>query len=156
MPEWVRRRLEELQVPGGLVGGPFGSSLGTRDYLPIGIPVIRGVNLAGPGRFDPSDLVFVSEAKANELCRNIALPGDLVFTQRGTLGQVGIVPDATYDKYVVSQSQMRLRVDPTVADPVYVYYVFRSREMRETIEAHAITSGVPHINLGILAKLTIP
>lgn len=148
-------RVRDLAVPGGLVGGPFGSSLGTKDYVPSGVPVIRGQNLASDKLFDSTEFVYVSEGKARDLSRNIAIPGDIVFTQRGTLGQVGLVAD-TFPRYVISQSQMRLRVDETKADPRFVYYWFRTRQMKEMIEARAITTGVPHINLGILADLPIP
>ncbi|HEX5200074.1 restriction endonuclease subunit S [Paractinoplanes rhizophilus] len=154
MADWRTGTLRDVAAPRGLVGGPFGSSLGGKDYVPSGVPVIRGVNLASHGYFDSSELVFVTPAKARKLSANQALPGDVVFTQRGTLGQVGIVP-AEYDNYVVSQSQMRLRVDPVKADPRFVYYQFRSRAMVDTIRNSAITTGVPHINLGILAALPI-
>jgi type I restriction enzyme S subunit len=149
--------LVEVALPKGLIGGPFGSSLGKKDYVSSGIPVIRGQNLAGPGRFSLDDLVFVTEAKAaSELARNLAEPGDVIFTQRGTLGQVGVVPKQPYTKYVISQSQMRLRVDPDKADATYIYYCFLDAGMRDTIRSHAITTGVPHINLGILAELRVP
>jgi type I restriction enzyme S subunit len=149
--------LAEVALPKGLIGGPFGSSLGRKDYVASGIPVIRGQNLGGPNRFSLGDLVFVTEAKAaSELARNLAAPGDVIFTQRGTLGQVGVVPAGPYLTYVISQSQMRLRVDPGKADAAYVYYCFRDARMQETIRSHAITTGVPHINLGVLAELRIP
>jgi type I restriction enzyme S subunit len=149
--------LREFAVPGGLVGGPFGSKLVSTDYVPEGVPVIRGQNLASPGYFDASEFVFVSEEKVErDLSRNLAEPGDVVFTQRGTLGQVGIVPDAPFPRYVISQSQMRMRVDRRVAEPRYIYYCFRDPRMVQMIQARAITTGVPHINLGILAELPIP
>jgi type I restriction enzyme S subunit len=149
--------LRELAVDKGLVGGPFGSSLGSKDYEAVGVPVIRGQNLASSGYFDPSEFVFVSEEKVDsQLARNVALPGDVVFTQRGTLGQVGIVPTEPYSRYVISQSQMRIRVDRHLAEPVYVYYCFRDPRMLAKIEAMAITTGVPHINLGILGDLLVP
>ena len=149
--------LADLATTRGLVGGPFGSSLGKKDYVASGVPVIRGQNLSGVGRFNDSDFVYVTPEKARgELSRNLALPGDVVFTQRGTLGQVGVVPTGLHDLYVVSQSQMRLRVDPIKADPLYIYYCFRSPEMLELIESRAIVTGVPHINLAILAELPIP
>jgi type I restriction enzyme S subunit len=50
---------------------------------------------------------------------------------------------------------MGLGVDPADADPRLVYYQFRSRAMVDTIRNCAITTGVPHINLGILADLPI-
>jgi type I restriction enzyme S subunit len=147
--------LGAVQIPGGLVGGPFGSNLGRKDYRPAGIPVIRGANLSSLGRFDASEFVYVSPDKARELIRNSAIPGDVVFTQRGTLGQVGIVPEQPHNSYVISQSQMRLRCDPKVADPRFMYYLFRSPAMVRKLESLAVTTGVPHINLGTLAGVDL-
>ena len=99
-----------------LVGGPFGSDLGTADYVPTGVPVIRGQNLSN-GKFVGGEFVFVSEEKADKLKSNLARPGDLVFTQRGNAvlqgGQVAIVPDKPFERYLVSQSQMKLTPDQT-------------------------------------------
>jgi type I restriction enzyme S subunit len=39
---------------------------------------------------------------------------------------------------------------------VFVYYYFRHPETVQKIKNHAITSGVPHINLGILRRVEIP
>lgn len=154
MADWPTGTLRDVSVPKGLVGGPFGSSLGGRDYVPSGVPVIRGVNLASTALFDSSEFVYVTPRKAyGELARNLAVPGDVVFTQRGTLGQVGVVPPGPHEAYVISQSQMRVRVDPARADPRFVYYQFRSPALVEAIRNSAITTGVPHINLGILAAL---
>lgn len=152
---WLRAKVRELATDRGLVGGPFGSSLGRKDYLPFGVPVIRGTNLSGTSSFSPEDFVYVSEAKADELRRNLAIPGDLVLTQRGTLGQVGVVPEHPHSRYVISQSQMRLRCETSTAAPRFLYYVFRSAWMVEQILSRAITTGVPHINLGILGDLQL-
>lgn len=152
---WRRVQVRELSIDRGLVGGPFGSSLGRKDYRLSGVPVIRGTNLAGASLFSPKDFVYVSEAKADDLGRNLAIPGDLVITQRGTLGQVGIVPERPFARYVVSQSQMRLRPDTAKVDSRFLYYVFRSSQMVEQILSRAITTGVPHINLSILGDLEI-
>lgn len=154
-PTWPTRKLAELAVPGGLTGGPFGSSLGRDDYVSDGVPVIRGTNLGSDGRFTSADFVYVTEEKADFLSRNTALPGDLVFTQRGTLGQVGIVPEGPFPRFVISQSQMRLRVDARVADARFLLAVFRTQEMLHTIRSRAITTGVPHINLGILGGIEV-
>lgn len=152
---WPRVQVRELSIDRGLVGGPFGSSLGRKDYRPSGVPVIRGTNLAGTGSFSPEEFVYVSETKADELGRNLAIPDDLVFTQRGTLGQVGIVPERPFARYVISQSQMRLRCDTSKVDSRFLYFVFRSSLMVEQILSRAITTGVPHINLGILGDLEL-
>lgn len=140
-----------------LIGGPFGSNLVSADYTNEGIPVIRGGNLPMHTRFSYDDLVYVSEKKADKLTQNSAFPGDLVFTQRGTLGQVGLIPtDSPYPRFIISQSQMKMTVDPAKADPLFLFYYFRLPSTVELIEALAITSGIPHINLDILRKFPVP
>ncbi|MBK8468229.1 MAG: restriction endonuclease subunit S [Actinomycetales bacterium] len=121
-----------------------------------GVPVIRGGNM-GDGPWVGGEFAFVTKEKWEaDLARNSASPGDLVFTQRGTLGQVAIVPNHDPVTYVVSQSQMRLRVDPNKADPRYVYYACRSASFRQQIADREIATGVPHINLSILGDLVVP
>lgn len=140
----------------GLAGGPFGSRLVTADYLSAGVPVIRGQNMGA--RWVGGDFVFVSEAKAESLSANTARPGDLVFTQRGTLGQVSIVPEVPYDRYVISQSQMKVTVNIDAVDVVFLYYLFSGDAQQDYIRQNAIQTGVPHTNLGILrdTRILIP
>ncbi|WP_375406160.1 restriction endonuclease subunit S [uncultured Amnibacterium sp.] len=109
------------------------------------------------GRYITGGFTFVSEDKLQrDLGRNTARPGDIIFTQRGTLGQVALVPKGEYETFVVSQSQMRLRVDPVVADARYIYYASTTDDFLRQITERAISTGVPHINLGILAELEVP
>lgn len=148
--------LGKVAVPRGLVGGPFGSSLVSKDYVDDGVPVIRGSNL-GHGKWIGGEFAYVTPEKfERDLARNSAIAGDLVFTQRGTLGQVALVPSGLADQLVVSQSQMRLRVDPTRFDAHYIYYACTDPAFVRTLSDRAIRTGVPHINLGILAELSVP
>lgn len=118
--------------------------------------MIRGTNL-GFGRALGGKYVYVSEDKVrSHLSRNITEPGDLVFTQRGTLGQVALVPNDDYPVYVISQSQMRLRVNPLIASTDYLYYACSSEQFLKQIDDNAISTGVPHINLGIISRLSVP
>ena len=152
--------LEAIKAPSrySMVGGPFGSKLVSRDYRPDGVPVIRGGNLASEGRFSCEDFVFVTEEKVTaDLFGNLAFPGDIVVTQRGTLGQVGLIPNSSpYRRFVVSQSQMKLTVDASKADPLFVYYGLKSPIGQHEIQSRAITAGVPHINLSLFQQLRLP
>lgn len=154
------RRLEELAAdkPYALVGGPFGSKLTSEDYVEEGIPVIRGTNLTGGRYITESDFVFVTDEKVRlDLFGNLAHPGDLVFTQRGTLGQVAMIPvNAPFKEYVVSQSQMKLSPDHTQVDSRYLYYWFSSRDTVQKLISQNASSGVPHINLTVLRNFQIP
>jgi len=151
--DWVPFQVRDLAIKKGLVGGPFGSSLVSTDYTNTGVPVIRGANLPNSHRFVTGDFVFVSDKKAEELTRNIALPGDIIATQRGTLGQVGIVPEDAWPRYVVSQSQMRLRVNENVALRDFVYLWLDSGPVRADIGSKKSATANPHINLGIFGDL---
>lgn len=125
--------------------GPFGSNLKVNNFQNQGVPVIRGQNLSD---FYVSDenLVFVSPEKASSLSRALANPGEIVVTHRGTLGQVSMIPaNGKYDLYLVSQSQMRLAVDPKRADARFITYWMRSPRGQHTLGSFATQTGVPAI-----------
>lgn len=154
--EWPEVTVAEIAAPvrNALVGGPFGSNLVSRDYVDTGVPVIRGQNMVS--RWVSGEFAFVTKEKADSLAANLASPGDIVFTQRGTLGQVSLVPDSPFRRYLVSQSQMKLTVNRELADPLFLYYVFSSNKQQEYIRQNAIQTGVPHTNLGILRTTPVP
>lgn len=139
-----------------VIGGPFGSKLTQRDYQDDGVPVIRGTNMQG-GRVIDGDFAYVSEEKwSRDFKTNTARPGDIIITQRGTLGQVSTVPlNFKYDKLVVSQSQMAVRVNSKYAHPLFVYYYLTSSSFNEYISSVTIQTGVPHINMGILRNAPV-
>jgi len=156
--DWKEVLLEDLAAPSrnALVGGPFGSDLVSSDYFPTGVPVIRGENLS-LGRWVDGEFVFVTPEKAERLATNTAGPLDIVFTQRGAnhYRQVAVVPPNVKQRFVISQSQMKITVDSQKADPLFVYYLFRSPEQQEYLQRHAIETGVPHTNLSILRKVPL-
>jgi len=158
---WGIARVNEIQAKAkySCVGGPFGSDLTSKHYVEkAGVPVIRGSNLPLDfRRFNDQGFVYVSEKKADSLSKNMAYPGDLVFTQRGTLGQVGLIPDdARYKRYVVSQSQMKLTIDELIVNKEFLYQFFLSGTFLRALDQQTIATGLPHINLGILKSFVLP
>ncbi|MCP4766552.1 MAG: restriction endonuclease subunit S [Gammaproteobacteria bacterium] len=146
--EFLETTLPSLaaNVKNAIVGGPFGSNLVSSDYVETGVPVIRGKNM-GTGKYIGGKYVFVTDEKAGRLNSNTARPKDLVFTQRGTLGQVALVPDEPWSTYIVSQSQMKATIDPKKANVLFLYYYFSSPREIQYILSNAIQTGVPHTNL---------
>jgi len=157
---WPNVKLETIAAnePYSFIGGPFGSNLTTKDYVESGIPVIRGVNLNGGRYLDHSKFVYVSyEKMRKDLSSNLARPGDVVFTQRGTLGQISIIDDnSLYSEYVISQSQMKLTVNQHLANRHFIFYYFSTDEAIEKLKSYTSSSGVPHINLTVLRNFKIP
>ena len=157
--EWSQATLGSIAINQGygLVDGPFGSNLPASLYTDEGVPVIRGSNLAlGTSRFWAHEFVFVSWDTAKRLARSLCRPLDIIFTKKGTLGQTGLVPEGgKYDQYLLSSNQMKLTVDPLVADPLYVYYFVSSPESTEKIIRDSESTGVPKTNVTYLREFPI-
>ena len=150
----VSIRSAASNAPNAIVGGPFGSDLTSADYVYRGVPVVRGTNM-GP-KMIVGPFVFVSASKAAALSANLARPRDVIFTQRGTLGQVSLVPDKPFESYLVSQSQMKVSLDGSRYSHEYVYHYFSSASGQKQILDSSIQTGVPHTNLGICKKYFFP
>lgn len=153
--EWIAATIGEIAASSrnALVGGPFGSNLVSLDYVSEGVPVIRGQNMGT--RWVTGNFVFVTPQKAKTLGANLARPGDIVLTQRGTLGQVSIVPATSFSCYLVSQSQMKATLNRKIADPLFFYYVLSPSEHQDYVRQNAIQTGVSHTNLGILRSTPV-
>jgi len=158
--EWMDTTVNEIAdpSPNALVTGPFGSKISSRFFQTSGVPVIRESNLSADvtHRLIEENLAFLSAEKANEFVRNTAFSGDLVFTCWGTIGQVGLIDErASYCQYVISNKQMKLKPDPSIANSLFLYYLFSGPEMLGTIQGQAIGSSVPGFNLGQLGSLRL-
>ena len=138
--------------------GPFGSKITKDNYVNWGIPVVRGVNLAR-GIFVDDDFVFITTDKADEIMSASVEPGDLIFTHRGTIGQVSMIPrKPRFDRYVIGSSQLKTRLDKSKTIPEFYYYWFQSTKGQQSILANASTVGVPGIAtpLTSIRKLKVP
>lgn len=97
--------------------------------------------------------MFVSAEKAAEFQRSVVERGDLVFTCWGTINQVGLIDaSSAYPRYIVSNKQMKLSVDPKKADSLFLYYIFSGPDKQAEILDNGIGSSVPGFNLGQLKK----
>ena len=136
----------------GFVDGPFGSNLPSSCYKHKGIPVIRGCNLSiGKFRYIDQGYCFVDNIVLDKLSRSTARKFDIIFTKKGTIGQIGIIPkNALYNLYLLSSNQMRLRVDISKADPYFVYYYLTQKIIRDSE-----STGVPKTNLAYFRSFPI-
>ena len=122
--------------------GPFGSNIKVSCFVDSGVPVLNGSNLEG---FSLSEKTFryVTRIKADSLNKANAHRGDIVITHRGTLGQIVFIPqDSKYDRYVISQSQFRVRCNDRVL-PEYLVYYFHTPIGQHKLLSNASQVGVP-------------
>lgn len=158
--KWPLAKFEEVALPakGSIISGPFGSNIGSRFFVDEGVPVIRGNNLTfGQRRFIDDGFVYITEEKAQEFRNCQAIANDLVFTAAGTIGQVGIIPPNTcFDRYIISNKQLRVRCDRSKVSPLFLFLWFTTPEMRQHIINKNCGSTIPLINLAILRGLPVP
>ncbi len=125
--------------------GPFGSAIKSTAYVAQGVPFIRITNIR-PGEFDASDLVYISEDDSERLGRTRLNAGDLIISQRGTVGNVCQIPESIP---VCNISANTIGVKPgKQVNPRYLLYFLISHEgqkqFQRTVSGHVqakITTG---------------
>ena len=122
--------------------GPFGSNIKVECFVDSGIPVLNGSNLTGFALNDNS-FRYVTPEKADSLGKANAYRGDIVITHRGTLGQIVFIPEnSKHSRYVISQSQFRVKCNEKVL-PEYLVYYFHTNAGQHKLLSNASQVGVP-------------
>lgn len=85
--------LKPLGEIADVICGPFGSAIKNTDYQESGIPLVRITNISKEGYMNYEDLIYISEELGNSLKRTQVSSGDIIVSQRGSLGQCAIVDD---------------------------------------------------------------
>lgn len=140
---WDVKTCEEIAERIGM--GPFGSNIKTSTFVSSGVPIINGQQLKG-FLVDETFANFLTSEHAEKLSNSIVKPGDIVFTHRGTIGQVSLIPSqSSYDKYIVSQSQFFLRPNVEILGSYYIECFFKSALGQQRLLSNASQVGVPAI-----------
>lgn len=96
----------------GIVDGPFGSAINVKkDYVDYGeIPVIRTKNVSD-FQFVTDDLKFITREKFETVKRSEVLPGDVILTKVGTIGNLCIFPESFERAILSTTGSCRIRVN---------------------------------------------
>ena len=141
MEEWKEYKISEVIEE--IAMGPFGSNIKVDNFIDFGIPVLNGSNLQG-FKLNENSFNYLSEEKADSLGRANAYRGDVVITHRGTLGQIVYIPsNSKYNRYVISQSQFRLKLNQTLIRSDFFVYFFHTRIGQHRLLMNASQVGVP-------------
>jgi type I restriction enzyme S subunit len=157
---WPRKTIAEcaFDEPYSTQIGPFGKALTPEEYTTSGVPLLRGVNV-NHGRFYDDGFVFISEETADRLSKFESYPEDVLLVHKGTLGQIGLMPKKRkYHRYIMGNSMLRVRCDPTKLIPEYLYYWLCSREGQHYLFSRVSQVGVPQIQrpLTTLREASLP
>lgn len=120
LPEgWFYCHLEALiqSDKTGTKTGPFGSLLKKHEHKKTGVPVI-GIENIDRMKFISGSKIHISPEKAEELKDYDLLPGDVVISRSGTVGEVCVIPD-DLGLARFSTNIMRVRLESQVIDPKF-------------------------------------
>lgn len=158
--EWPIMSIDECasQEPYATQIGPFGKALMADAYTARGVPVLRGVNV-NRGRFHDDDYVYIDEPTANRLSKFESFPDDVLLVHKGTLGQIGLMPKSRkHKRYIMGNSMMRVRCNPNLLLPDFLYYWLCSKDGQHYIFSRVSQVGVPQLQtpLTTLRKARLP
>lgn len=147
-------KVKKVSEIADVVCGPFGSSIKNTDYQESGIPLIRISNITKDGYMDYDDLVFISENLGTRLAGTQVSAGDIVVSQRGSLGQCAVVDNA-YPKMNISANIIAIKNIHGVSTPFLHDYLLST--IGQTLLERNISGQVqPKITTQDIANLLIP
>ena len=137
----------------GVQTGPFGSQLHNKDYVVIGTPIITVEHL-GDNRITYQNMPCVSDDDKVRLFKYCIQEGDIVFSRVGSVDRRALVRQEE-DGWLFSGRCLRVRVDKTKIDSVYLSYFFGLESFKNYIKSIAVGATMPSINTKILSNVPI-
>jgi len=137
-----------------MVDGPFGSQVNTKvDYIENGeIPVIRTVNVKMM-QFSADDLKFMSREKYETVIRSQVLPGDVILTKVGTIGNVCIFPNEYKEAVLSTTGSCRIRVDESIINKVF--FAYNLMYLKDKLLEIASTGVQPFLNMNHIKNIDV-
>ncbi len=81
-------------------------------------------------------------------------PGDILFVNKGSPGEVCLVPDPV--DFCIAQDMVSLRANEKKIDPSYFFAVLRDRRTKTAIENMHVGTMIPHFKKTDFDKLNLP
>ena len=126
----------------------------TPNYQDQGVIFISAKNIKD-GQLDFADRKYITREEHEFLTKSAKpIPGDLLLTKSGSLGDVALIPELDFE-FSIFESLALLKPRRDLVDSNYLYQYIRSPEAARHF--HGITTGlaVKHLHLGDLRKLKV-
>ncbi len=147
------RTTTTLGVIAEIITGPFGSMLHQSDYVAEGTPVIMPQDI-GNRTFEKDEIAYVDDKNAQRLVRYRVQKNDIVYARRGDVEKHAFVEEEDVGA-LCGTGCMRVRVDETKADPLYVSFYLNRPESKRWITQHAVGSNMLNLNTQILCEVPL-
>ena len=119
----------------------------------VGVPIVKGGDVK-PGRLTLRSLCKTTSAIESNYVRSRLRTGDLVYSIRGTIGDVELVPP-DIDGANLTQDAARIApINPT--DNRWLMYVMKATAVFSQLEVGSLGAAVRGINIRDLKKALIP
>lgn len=118
---------------------------------PGGVPYIKSTDVRG--NIDPSSLSRTSREIADRYRRSVVRPGDIVFSLRGNIGELSIVPPGLPEANL-TQGTARISVNGRALNE-YVAFALREPSLQRKISRLGKGSTFQEISLEALRKIEI-
>ncbi len=119
---------------------------------PGGVPVVKVKDIRERA-IDIEGLLLTSPALDHEYRRSRLQQGDILFTIRGTVGRVALVPSQLHGANI---TQDTARIDLVGVNNEFASLYFETPRARRFFEINTLGVAVQGINLGELRKLPLP
>jgi type I restriction enzyme S subunit len=120
--------------------------------VPNGVPYIKSSDVGGA--IEPKTLSRTSPDIANRYARSVVRPGDIIFSLRGNIGELSIVPD-TLSEANLTQGTARISVNGKAINQ-YVASALKSPFLQRRIAMVGKGSTFKEISLEELRRLEVP
>ncbi|MBT4945061.1 MAG: hypothetical protein HON27_02720 [Candidatus Marinimicrobia bacterium] len=124
-----------------------------KDYVEEGIPFIMA-NSLHEGQIDFDKSKKLPQSITDKLRVGFSMPGDVLLSHKGTVGEVAIVPNEIEWPYIMLTPQVTYyRIDNTKLSNKFLYYVFSSIYFQNQLKR--ISSQSTRAYVGITAQRTL-
>ncbi|TAN29888.1 MAG: hypothetical protein EPN31_05270 [Castellaniella sp.] len=155
LPEgWVWAGIDQVLQPTGdaMKTGPFGSLLKKHEHVSDGIPVL-GIENVKARRFISGSNIHITLVKAAELVGYRVVPGDVLISRSGTVGDVCVVPEEIGDARISTNlMKMTLAQDGLLPD-FFACQIYGSPTVLDRINAMCKGSTRSFLNQAILRAI---
>lgn len=157
-PGWQLCQVRDLQLRSEkpVQVGPFGGSLASRHFTNDGTAVLKVQNVGHYGYIDRSEFVYVSNSHADSLRQYKVQSDDIVIVAQGfTSGRVAMVSKEDAGA-LISQHLIRIRLDPDVISPKWMWAFLRSPLFHEQVAPIMMKTTRPGLNTEDILSLRLP
>ncbi len=121
----------------------------------IGIPLIATNCIKEFGLYPVKEKVrYISPETYHTWFRAHPFPNDIIFVNKGTPGQVCLVPDPV--DFCIAQDMVAIRADESKIDWKFLFAYLRSNNFKKQVQGLNVGTTIPHLKKTVFKQLQIP